>query len=77
MSFKSVVDAKRAKREEAIREAAALVSKELSDEDRRIVSSNGASSDYVTPLSPFILILLQHVRLFSQSGKVDGRQPRS
>ena len=77
MSFKSVVDAKRAKREEAIREAAALVSKELSDEDRRIVSSNGTSSDYVTPLSPFILILLQRVRLFSQSVKVDGRQPRS
>ena len=77
MSFRSVVDAKRAKREGAIREAAALVSKELSDEDRRIVSSNGASSDYVTPLSPFILILLQRVRLFSQSMKVDGRQPRS
>jgi hypothetical protein len=41
MSYKVVVNAKRAKREEAIREAAALTTRELSPEEQGITSSSG------------------------------------
>jgi hypothetical protein len=41
MSYKAVVNAKRTKREEAIREAAALTTRELSQEEQRITSSGG------------------------------------
>ena len=42
MSYKRVVDSKRARREEAIREAVALTSRELTKEDQRVVSSSGS-----------------------------------
>ena len=42
MPYRIVVDAKRTQREEAISEAAAFTTRELSIEDRRIVSSSGA-----------------------------------
>lgn len=41
MSYKRVVNAKRTKREEAIEEAVALTTRELSKEDQRIVSLSG------------------------------------
>jgi len=41
MSYKVVVDAKQARREEAIREAVALTTRELSQEEKRIASSSG------------------------------------
>jgi len=41
MSYQVVVNAERAKREEAIRETAALITGELSQEERRIASSSG------------------------------------
>ena len=42
MPYRIVVDAKRTQREEAISGAAAFTTRELSIEDRRIVSSSGA-----------------------------------
>jgi len=41
MSYKDAVTAKRSKREEAIRETAALITRELSREEQRITSSSG------------------------------------
>lgn len=41
MSNKVVVNAKRAKREEEIRDTVALTTKELSKEEQRITSSSG------------------------------------
>lgn len=41
MSYKAIVNAKRAKRDEAIRETAALTTRELSQEEQRIASSSG------------------------------------
>ena len=41
MSYKVVVGAKRAKREEAIRDTVALTTRELSKEEQRITSSSG------------------------------------
>ena len=41
MSYKLVVNAKRAKREEAIKKTVALTTRELSQEERRIASSSG------------------------------------
>jgi len=41
MSYKVVVNAKRARREEAIKETAALTTREPSQEEKRIASSSG------------------------------------
>jgi hypothetical protein len=41
MSYKTVVNAKRAKREEAINKTAALITRELSEEEKRVTSSSG------------------------------------
>ena len=41
MSYKVISDAKRTKREEAIEEAAAVTTRELSKDERNIVSSSG------------------------------------
>jgi len=41
MSYKVVVNAKRTKREESIRETVALTTKELSQDEQRITSSSG------------------------------------
>lgn len=51
MSYKRVVEAKRTKREDAIRETAALTTRELTKEDHRIVSSSGTCNSSIIPSS--------------------------
>jgi len=54
MSYKAVVNAKRTKREEAIKETVALTTRELSQEEGRIASSSGTF--YLSQSSQFVLI---------------------
>ena len=75
MSYKAVVNAKRTKREEAIRETVVLTTRELSQEEGRIASSSGTF--YLGQSSQSVLITSQRGGSSKQSRKVDGRLPRS
>ena len=73
MPYKAIVNAKRTKREEAIRET--VTTRELSQEERSIASSSGTF--YLGQSFQFVLTSPQRGRSLKQSKRVDGRLPRS
>ena len=62
MSYKVVIDAKRTKREEEIRETAALTTRDPSKEEQRITSSSGTFYFYILQVCSNVILAGQIIQ---------------